>query len=85
MLLRSRLCWYCKHYHEEEIGRKCNAYPDEIPDEVFWTSHWTPYKGDNGIMFEPISAIDEEMLRKLKKSYTNMPKDFRPEWVEGVS
>ena len=36
---------------------ECDAYPDEIPDEIFITGehdHTQPYDGDNGIQFEPV-------------------------------
>lgn len=51
------LCVECKHLHHGLMGWKCDAYPDGIPDEIFWgdVDHHKPYEGDHGIQFEPIS------------------------------
>ena len=45
-------CIECKHYH----AFFCDAYPDGIPDEIMTGEHdhTEPFKGDNGIQFEPI-------------------------------
>ena len=50
------VCNKCKHY----IDRiKCKAFK-EIPDEILDTenNHTKPFKGDNGIQFEPIKDTD---------------------------
>ena len=52
-------CFECKNF----ISSKrivCKAFPDGIPDEIFFNevSHTKPYKGDNGIQFEPIKDDD---------------------------
>jgi hypothetical protein len=46
-------CATCRHYRK--VGR-CKAYPDGIPEELLTgaVQHDKPYKGDNGIRFEPI-------------------------------
>lgn len=43
----------CKRYDGQFV---CSAYPDGIPNEIFTGlhDHAKPYKGDNGIQFEPI-------------------------------
>ena len=48
----SSQCNYCRHYWG--FGR-CDAYPDNIPREIMGNQfeHTAPYKGDNGIWFEP--------------------------------
>jgi hypothetical protein len=53
MGLFSKVCTFCKHWHKTE-GRKCDAFPDEIPDEIWLCKHdhKTPYKGNGGIRFE---------------------------------
>ena len=45
-------CLECKHY--KIMG--CEAFPDEIPYEILsgQHDHTEPYRGDNGIRFEPI-------------------------------
>jgi len=48
------LCLSCKHYNG---SFKCAAYPKNIPDAIILNGehdHTEPYKGDNGIQFEPI-------------------------------
>ena len=52
----SEVCNYCKHYHIEAVGNKCDAFPDAIPDEIWFgkNDHKKPYKGDGGIMFEHV-------------------------------
>jgi len=46
------ICWNCIH----RFGWSCKAFPKGIPDEIFNNEHdhTKPYKGDNGIQFEPI-------------------------------
>jgi hypothetical protein len=58
------MCIECKHYIEggDEPGFRCEAFPDGIPDEIFegGFNHRKPYKGDNGIRFEPIPKAPNE-------------------------
>lgn len=53
--MHSQVCSYCKHvnWEYEKIGT-CKAYPQGIPDEIWWgdNPHLTPFPGDNGIRFE---------------------------------
>jgi len=46
-------CFSCVRYWG--VG-KCDAYPKRIPSKIFLDKHdhTKPYKGDNGIRFEPI-------------------------------
>lgn len=46
-------CVMCANYKGES---KCKAFPKGIPAEIITGEfvHDEPYKGDNGIMFEPI-------------------------------
>lgn len=49
----SNQCPVCKFYIE---GLKCKAFPKGIPEEILIgeSDHTEPFKGDNGIRFEPI-------------------------------
>ena len=49
-------CNRCLHIHMG--GDKCRAFPDGIPIEILngGEKHTKPYKGDNGIRFEPIGV-----------------------------
>ena len=41
---------------------ECDAFPNGIPEEIFIlgeSDHTKPFKGDNGIRFEPIKEIKE--------------------------
>ena len=63
MELKFAQCVYCKHYkgkrmdEDENFKPYCSAFPDEIPDEIYNNEfiHDKPYKGDHGIMFEPMN------------------------------
>lgn len=48
------LCPQCKH---KTLGKAtCKAYPNGIPPEILTGQvlHNKPYRGDNGIQFEPL-------------------------------
>ena len=60
------VCNNCKHLYAEDKEKmnlyrtvkqfRCDAFPKGIPyDVLMWKhDHRKPYKGDNGIRFEPI-------------------------------
>ena len=55
----SEQCFMCKNFNiefneDEEIN--CLAFKDGVPKEILdgGHDHTKPYKGDNGIIFEPI-------------------------------
>jgi len=55
----SEQCYFCQHFNiefksDEEIN--CAAFKSGIPEEILTgeNDHTNPYKGDNGIQFEPI-------------------------------
>jgi hypothetical protein len=57
MTQRMISCPFCIHLHprkEGDLSRKCDAFPQGIPDEItFGLAHHTvPWPGDNGIRFE---------------------------------
>ena len=51
------ICNKCKH--KDMGGITCDAYSDEIPEEILrgMVDHNNPYEGDNGIQFEPIEEV----------------------------
>jgi len=49
------LCTTCKHFTPEKGNPKCAAFPNGVPDDIFWGDHdhRKPYPGDGGIVYEP--------------------------------
>jgi len=65
------MCVYCKHKYENDI--RCEAFPDGIPKEIFFTSeidHREPYEGDNGIQFEPNDEVTESDLEYIENLHS---------------
>jgi hypothetical protein len=64
-------CHECRYRHWGERrsanwrkGETCDAFPDGIPIEI-WNgehNHRTPYPGDHGIQFTPMTDEDEAAL-----------------------
>ena len=54
MSLDDGRCNQCKYINNN--GATCKAFPGGIPEEILrgQHKHERPYKGDNGIRFEPI-------------------------------
>lgn len=54
-------CFQCRHYTGK---RRCAAFPDGIPDDIWWDSvdHRKPHQGDHGIRFEPIE--DDQVVQE---------------------
>jgi hypothetical protein len=48
------LCQTCRHLHSGEIGLRCDAFTDWIPDAILSgrADHSFPYPGDNGVRYE---------------------------------
>ena len=55
IILDDGICYKCKHINI--TGSRCKAFPKGIPIEVLRGihKHTKPFKGDNGIQFEPIN------------------------------
>jgi len=47
-------CFYCRHFDTAPGDFRCSAFPDGIPRSITRakTSHFLPWPGDNGIVFE---------------------------------
>ena len=53
----SPVCAVCANW---DVGEQtCEAFPDGIPDAIFiyGNPHTEPFRGDNGIRFEPIVSM----------------------------
>ncbi len=48
-------CMDCKHIFNKLGPFSCKAFPEGIPEDILKDGfdHKKPYKGDNGIRFEP--------------------------------
>jgi hypothetical protein len=54
------MCLRCKHFIDDE-RLICKAFPRGIPKEILLSAdHTKPFKGDNGIRFEPIGGRVKE-------------------------
>lgn len=64
MIGRAPICYDCKYFYYNKVGEKCMAFPDGIPDEIWFekVKHTEPYPGDNGIRFKKIS--DKEFNKR---------------------
>ena len=60
------LCNRCKRMSEDKF-HTCEAYPDGIPDAVYFGGHIFPKPGDNGLQFLPMNQQDYELFKKTKR------------------
>jgi hypothetical protein len=59
-------CMHCTRFDltdEDSDEVKCEAFPDGIPDEIFFGEnlHKEPYPGDKGLMFEEEDETKREV------------------------
>tara|TARA_A100001201_G_scaffold70053_1_gene64546 strand:- start:107 stop:301 length:195 start_codon:yes stop_codon:yes gene_type:complete len=61
MRLRA-ICYDCKFFRWDSIEPVCDAFPEGIPTKILKSEHMhtEPFRGDNGIRFEPLIDIGEE-------------------------
>ena len=54
VMAETPLCSFCIHIKNKKF--ECKAFSDGIPNKIMTGEHdhRKPYKGDNGISFEPI-------------------------------
>jgi hypothetical protein len=47
------------------INPRCKAFPQGIPSAIFRDGfdHRKPYEGDGGVLFEPKSQVDEDIVK----------------------
>lgn len=59
VMIASPTCFYCIHHSDIMSERKCEAFPDGIPLEIWngQNDHSEPFPGDNGIQFQPIQKL----------------------------
>jgi len=56
------ICFTCKYLLQD---MKCKAFPKGIPEKILTGEHdhTKPFKGDNGIRFEPIEDLTNSNKR----------------------
>lgn len=91
MSIRATICYSCQHFQWGEAGGEerfayCRAFPEGIPQEVFYGEfvHKTPYPGDKGFQWEPFRAGIDDDTRVAHydpvEGHPNTP-DEPPAWV----
>src|SRR4051794_5994353 len=61
------ICLHCKRY-DGGAAIACEAYPDRIPDAIFFESkvdHRMSYEGDKGLQFDAEDAEGEKYAAEL--------------------
>lgn len=70
------ICLVCTRYRREdgEYGFRCDAFPNGIPEAITMSKrdHRKPYRGDNGLRFDPVDDDAAEMaaltIRLVKRA-----------------
>jgi hypothetical protein len=79
----SPVCSGCRHLKEMYKTRRCAAFPNGIPPEIWLgqNDHRQPYPGDQGIQFAPMTEAD---LEALKARIAELKEELRT-LTEGVA
>ena len=65
---RAPICLGCQHFDRDRDDKlTCSAFPDGIPAAILNNQHdhRTPYRGDGGIVFSPVTPDDEAYADEL--------------------
>jgi hypothetical protein len=62
MIGQAPICLQCKHYIKDPHRLICDAFPNQIPDDIVDSIfiHTEPYLGDHGIQFEERGPNDSQ-------------------------
>ena len=77
---RMPLCVLCKHYYrfnEKYQYKCCEAYPNGIPEAVYWTGHFKPKPNDNGIQFEARDDVEDDIINRYREILQNEDELYR--------
>lgn len=58
------LCNLCKRLSKFHV---CEAYPNGIPDAVYFAGHIFPKPGDGGLQFIPLNQSDYKLFEETTK------------------
>ncbi len=98
-MIEMPLCRVCKRLKDFELGEyerviaHCEAYPNGIPEAVFYAGHIYAKPNDNGLHFEPLESTFYDMfLKKTEGKENNEYKELQEyfseldmsdeEWIE---
>ena len=82
----SLCCNWCKRLYDFHLGEydrviaHCEAYPNGIPESVFYAGHFYPKPGDNGLQFDYkdtdlVGIIEKKSQEEENESYERIKKE----------
>lgn len=93
MSIPQPICMGCTRFHRHELGWKCDAFPDGIPDIVAeeGDNHDKPIPGDHGLLFDPLPGASRRSLinelfgdAEMSAAIMVIPQDKQPILHAGV-